>query len=50
MEYRKLSSIYYESKEQYDEEYHNRFNSVSTYMLPMSVKNNTAFVMIRTNI
>ena len=50
MKYSKLSSIYYQNRELYKKEYDKRFNSISTYHLPLSIKNNEAFIVITTNI
>lgn len=41
MKYSKLSSIYYQNRELYKKEYDKRFNSISTYHLPLSITRTT---------
>ena len=46
MKYKLLSSLYYKSKEEYNQVYKNRYNSESTYRFDFEVKQNKCFVLI----
>jgi Fic family protein len=46
MEYTKLESIYYQSREKYEETYNKRFASESSYRLDFNIKENKAFIFM----
>lgn len=46
MSYQHLVSLYYQNKENYDKEYINRYNSLSTILFPVNIHNNQAFVVL----
>jgi Fic family protein len=46
MEYTKLESIYYQSREKYEETYNKRFVSESSYRLDFNIKENKAFIFM----
>jgi len=46
MEYMKLESIYYQSREKYEEIYHKRFTSESSYRLDFNIKENKVFIFM----
>lgn len=46
MKYKLLSSLFYSHKENYEQIYHNRFNSESSYKFNFKIKNNEAFMVI----
>jgi len=46
MKYRLLSSIFYESTDRYDDLYKTRYNSESTFHIPVTIKDNGGFVVL----
>jgi len=46
MEYTKLESMYYQSREKYEEIYNRRFTSESSYRLDFNIKENKAFIFM----
>ena len=46
MKYTKLESIYYQSREKYEEIYNKRFTSESSYRLDFNIKENKAFIFM----
>lgn len=46
MKYKQLNSFYYQNKAVYEQEYNNRYNSLSTLRLPISINDNGMFLMI----
>jgi len=46
MEYMKLESIYYQSREKYEDIYNKRFTSESSYRLDFNIRENKAFIFM----
>lgn len=46
MNYELLSSLYYKSKKEYEQEYNNRFNSVASKRLNISIEENQCFYIL----
>ena len=46
MNYELLSSLYYKSKNEYEQEYNNRFNSIASKRLNISIEENQCFYIL----
>lgn len=46
MNYELLSSLYYKSKKEYEQEYNDRFNSVASKRLNISIEENQCFYIL----
>ena len=48
MNYELLSSLYYKGKKEYEQEYNDRFNSVASKRLNISIEENQCFYIDKT--